>query len=462
MSSFMGLVSGKTLADRGFRAGYNRREVFHQYPNGAATLTGLLSLLETEKTDHPVFGWNEKRYKSPITQLAAPGGVFPFSPTGSDTASGSPLTLTAGTIYRIKVVSSADFRVTNVVLLQRVPLSNTTFADIRGVVTSIPSSTRIEFKVLETVTAVLNSADDTDDATKGPVNAYVVDMGSANEEGAGSTGNGRVIFPCNPQNFCQIFRTPFGFTNTALEEPLTYDKTGPYKEKARDNCVDHMCGIERAFLFGTKAELTIANPENEDMPLRTTGGVEYFLRQYEAADSIYRGTGSPALTADTDYDKRIITNATGTMTVAVWNRYVERAFRVTNNKTYEKLVLCGGEVLTTINAMVKNNITINKNMAAEDTFGMNVTTIETPHGILHFKSHPLFNENPALRNAMMILDVQNMRYRALGKRDTMLRKGIQANDADRRKDEWLSEVGLEVRKPEANMIIYNFNEVTNS
>jgi hypothetical protein len=62
----------------------------------------------------------------------------------------------------------------------------------------------------------------------------------------------------------------------------------------------------------------------------------------------------------------------------------------------------------------------------------------------------------------MILDVQNMRYRALGKRDTMLRKGIQANDADRRKDEWLSEVGLEVRKPEANMIIYNFNEVTNS
>jgi hypothetical protein len=461
MSSILGLISGKTFADQGFRANHDRRQVFHQYPNGAATLTGLLSTMESEVTDHPVFGWNEKRWKQPQTQLTAPGGVFPFSPSGSDVASASPLTFVAGTIYRLKVADSSEFRVTHTILLQRVPLSDTTFIEVRGVITSVPSATRIEFRVAETAAAVLNSANTTTSGTKGPVNAYVITIGTANEEGSNTQGNGRLILPCNPQNYTQIFRTPFGFTNTALKEPATFDKTGIYREKSKDNCVDHMTEIEKAFLFGTKAELTVANEENEDMPLRFTGGVEYFLRQYEAADSMYRGgTGAAALTLDTDYDKRIITNATGTMTRAVWNEYVERMFRVTNNKTYEKLVLCGGSVLTTINTMVESRIVINKNMPAESTFGMNVTSIETPHGILHFKSHPLFTENPVLRYTMMVLDVQNMRYRNLTDRDTHLKKLIQLPGADRRKDEWLTEAGLECRKPEANFMIYNFQAVT--
>lgn len=461
MSSILGLVSGKTFADNSFRANHDRREVFHQFPNGAATLTGVLSTMDSEPTDHPVFGWHEKRWRQPETTLTAPGGVFPFSAESSDTALASPATLTAGTVYRIKVASSAEFRITQTILLQRVPLSNSTFLDIRGVITLIPSSTRIEMKVIETAAAVLNSANTTSSGTKGPVGVTVITIGTANEEGSMTKGNGRLILPCNPQNFCQIFRTPFSFTNTALKEPATFDKTGIYREKAKDNCVDHMTELEKAFLFGTKNEFNVSDGEGGDVPMRFTGGIEYFMRQYEAADSIYRGgTGAAALTADTDYDKRIITNATGTMTKAVWNTYVERMFRVTNNKTYEKIAFCGGSVLTTINDMVENRIVINKNMKAEDTFGMNVTTIETPHGILHFKSHPLFTENEVLRSTMMVIDVQNLRYRHLTDRDTKLKKCIQENGADRRKDEWITEAGLEVRKPESNFMIYNFNAVT--
>jgi len=458
--SLLGLVSGATFATEGFRANNHRREVFHQFPNGAATLTGLLSLMETEMTDHPEFGWFEKRWRSVQTQLTAPGGVFPISLSGGDTAVASPATLTQGTVYRLKVASSAEFRVTQVLLLQRVPTSNTTFVEVRGVVVNVPSADRVEIRVLETVTGVLNSANNTTDATKGPVNVYAIVIGTANEEGSNSVGNGRLILPCNPMNYTQIFRTPFSFTNTALEEPATFDKTGIYREKSTDNCIDHMTEIEKAFLFGTRSTQMVNNGEGEDVPLRTCGGIEWYLRKYEEANSIYRGTGSPAITLDADPDKRIITNSTGTMTKRTFNGYMRRAFKVTNNKTYEKLVFCGGNVLTTINDMVESRIVINKNMKAEDTFGMNVTTIETPHGILHFKSHPLFNENPVLESAMLIIDVQNMRYRPLGKRDTKLKKLIQNNGADRRKDEWLTEASLEVRKPEANMLIYNFNEVT--
>lgn len=460
MSSILGLVSGKTFTDNSFLSLNDRRRVFHQYPNGAASLTGLLSLMETEATDNAEFGWFEKRYVQTQTILSAGGGDAPFSPTGSNTASASPLSLAAGTVYRINVADTSQFRVTQVIHIQRLPLTNSTFIDVRGTVTEIVNSTHLEFRCLEAAALVLNTTNTITSGTKGPVNAVVVPIGTSVEEGGSSTGNGRLTIPCNPTNYTQIFRTPFSFTNTALQQPTNFDKTGIYREKAKDNCVDHMTEIEKAILFGTKSLATATAADGEDVPIRTTGGVEYFLRQWEVAASIYRGSSSSALTADTDDEKRIIDNVTGTMTKAVFNSYIERAFRVTNNKSYEKLVLCGSGVLTTINDLIEARIVVNKNMPAESTFGMNVTSIETPHGVLHFKSHPLFTEVSNWRYMMMILDVQNMRFRPLNNRDTMLRRGIQANDADRRKDEWLTEAGLEVRKPEANMIIKNFQAVT--
>ena len=83
---------------------------------------------------------------------------------------------------------------------------------------------------------------------------------------------------------------------------------------------------------------------------------------------------------------------------------------------------------------------------------MSVVTWDTPFGTVNFKTHPLFNRNATWRNDGILIDVQNLRYRPLADSDTTLLKNRQKNDQDRRKDEWLTEAGLECRFPESHMI----------
>lgn len=459
MSNILGLVSGKTFTDNTFLSLNDRRMVFHEYPNGAATLTGLLSLMETEATDNMDFGWFEKRWRSATTILAT-HTTGPILTGGTDTAITSPVTTAVDDSVRIKVADSSDFRVTQVIWIMNLPVTNTTFQQLKGVITSIPTSTTIEFRALNVATAVLNTTNLVTGGTAGPVGATVQVIGTANEEGGTATGNSRMIIPCNPSNYTQIFKTPYSFTLSSIQQPAVFDKTGLYRERAKDACVEHMTEIEKALLFGVKNITTKTSSDNEQVPERTLGGLTYFLEQYEVAASIYRGSTSSAATADTDDNKRIIMNASGTMTRAVFEGYIERCFRVTNNKSFEKLVLCGSGVMTTLNNLVRAQVITNKNMGAESTYGMNVITIETPHGILHFKSHPLFTQDTYLRYSMFIIDVQNLRLRPLNKRDTQMLSNLQLPGQDRRRDMWLSELGFECRFPESHMVIHNFQEVT--
>ena len=67
------------------KAQNSRRRVFYEYPNGAATLTGLLSLMDTDETSQPEFSWFEDRYQNQRTELAAISGSFgAFSTSGGD------------------------------------------------------------------------------------------------------------------------------------------------------------------------------------------------------------------------------------------------------------------------------------------------------------------------------------------------------------------------------------------
>jgi hypothetical protein len=79
---------------------------------------------------------------------------------------------------------------------------------------------------------------------------------------------------------------------------------------------------------------------------------------------------------------------------------------------------------------------------------------------VHFKTHPLFSQDTTLRNDGLLLDVQNLKFRALNDSDTTLLANRQPRDYDGRKDEWLTEAGLEVNFPESNMYIKNLQVIT--
>lgn len=441
-----GLLSTGALTS--YKSMNSRRKIFYQFPTGAAPLMGLLSMLPQEDTDKSEFGWWERRFPVLRTTTATSGIVFQNGDGTALTDAGTGVTLTADTEYRAVVVDSSQFKATHVAEFRALD-NQTTTVTIRGTVTAIISATVIKFRPYTTQTGIKNQT--TNNTTK-----TVAIIGTANPEGAKS-GSGTIQFPINPTNYTQIFRTAFNITRTALKEGLLYDKSGPYKNMAWENGLRHMVEMEKAFIFGEKHVVNVVDAETGDTtPETVTGGAIWFLQQWEAANSIYRGgVGAPAVTLNTDDNKRIL-DLGGVLSADAYRTYISRLFRKTNDKAYEKLCLCGGTFLEVVNKLFEREIVRNVAMVnKERNWEFVVHSHTTLRGTVHYKVHPLLDEDPGLQGNALFLDLGNLKYRPLSDSDTVFLKGRQANDRDSRKDEWITEAGLELRFPESCMYMSN-------
>lgn len=220
----------------------------------------------------------------------------------------------------------------------------------------------------------------------------------------------------------------------------------------------HMIEMEKAFLFGDKHTVQVTADTGDITPETQTGGIIWFLQQYEVVNSIYRGgSGAPAVTLNTDADKRII-DAGGSMTKTDFDKYMARLFTVTQDIGYEKVCLCGAGFLGAMNQFFERNRVIQTVLNEPTTKARFVVyTIETLFGTVHFKTHPLFTQDPYLTNNGLFLDLGNLRFRPLSDSDTKFLKGRQETDRDGRKDEWITEAGLEYKFPESGMYIQNLS-----
>lgn len=456
----MGVISGTQYENEGWNSRNNRRKIFHDYPGGEFPLTGLLSLMDPDWCDATNPAWHEKRWVDPETELA-PGTTVPFTAAGSDTSLGAEVDFVAGQVIRIHVVDKAPFRERQVLRIENLAVTGGGHSDLVVNVESIVAGIEaLEVRVIESVANVINSVVA---SPAGPVNAPLGIIGTANAEGSNSTG-GIFIKPFEIFNYTQIFKNPFSVTGTSLAVPTDWDGRGTYPELAQDNLTRHMVDIEKAFFSGRRS-IDFVLDDGEEVPIRTMGGVDWFLEQYEAADSPYRGgVGAPALTVNEDDEKRIIRSNAGSLTATeFFEVFIERGFRCTSNKGYEKLMLCGNGMLAAVNKYIKRyGSEVQKGMKAETVWGWNVYTVETPFGTIHFKSHPLFNRNPRRRFDGYLLDVHNLKYRPLNKRDTRKIKGVQPRGADKRKDVWETECTLEMRLPQSCMAFKNVQTITDT
>lgn len=440
----------------------SRRKIFWNFPQGAAQLTGILSLLpNSEETDKSLFGWWERRFPTQRTNTATSGltNSDPFSNADNTvlTDSGAGVTLTANTLYRVTVVDTSQFKPSHVIGIRNVVKHDASlYPEITGVVTLINSATQLTFRPNDTWTTVANVTTSTNDG----IVIYI--KGTANQENARS-GQGLFVVPINPLNRTQIFRSAFQISRTALKGGLLFDKSGPYSMMAKENGMRHMIEMEKAFLFGENHEVAVTDPYTGDItPETQTGGVIWFLQQWEMQYSIYRGgngtsTGPAAVTSNTDDNKRIIDQG-GSLTQASYETYLQRVFRVTQDKGYEKICLCGAQFLATINKLFDRQRIIKTEFIEDKTKAKFIVwSHETLFGTVHYKTHPLFTEDPQLTGNGLILDLGNLRNRPLTDSDTKFLKGRQENDRDGRKDEWVTETGLEFKFPESCMYLQNCN-----
>lgn len=448
----------------------SRRKVFYAYPQGAFPLMGLLSLMdEGEQLDKDTFGWFEDRHTFAKTTTAIAIADGPFTDTtGVDGAVGANLTVAgwtaaAPTVIRIKVTDASVFRTRDLIWIKDVAGTASSVKQVRGIVDVLwASQNTIDVRLLATVTNALNGTTQN--------GMTIASYGTASVAG-GYSKVGGCTFPVELSNFTQIMRTVVGpFDANVLKAGLKFDSTGIYSHYAKKAKLLHMEKMEWAAYFGIRNSSTVTDPDDNVSKIeKLTGGLYYYLQQYELGNVSngglfeYRPGGTDltasAFTVD-DPNKRICA-INGSITGEQFETLIERAFFYNGDQSWEKLFICGQGLLSVFNKYARqNSIKVVELNDKEDTYGMQVTQWETAFGNIYFKTHPLFTNNPVFRYSGFIVDMSSVMYHSRDSRDTVLLKNRQANDFDGRKDEWLTEFGLEWNFPERHMYIEGLTGIT--
>lgn len=241
------------------------------------------------------------------------------------------------------------------------------------------------------------------------VEVYIV--GNANEEGAGIRTL-KTTTATEKTGYCQIFRTPFGITNTA-NNTTTFISENDLSYQRRKKGIEHMVDIERAFFFGKKAKITSGSH-----PKRYTMGIIDTISTYATAN------------VDTE---------------AEFETFLESAFAYGNT---EKYAFCSAAFVSQINVWAKNKLML---VDKADTYGVQIVKYVSPHGVLNIIKHELLT-GTTYGNYCVVLDLEALSYRFLQNRDTKLLTNRQSNDEDQTVEEYLSEVGLQMEQESRHAI----------
>lgn len=231
-------------------------------------------------------------------------------------------------------------------------------------------------------------------------------LGGMAQEGATSE-NGRTTKKVFDYNLTEIKRSPFEFTNTELATDLYGEADLSYQ--ARKKAAEHSVEIENAILFGARGS-TYTIGGSDGAMIRSTGGINEFIS-----------------TNDSDFG--------GIFNMVTFFNFCEDVFRYGSEK---KLFLAARSVVTNISLEAIKYLEM---VPKDDTFGIDIVRLLTPHGVLMVTKHNLL-EGTTHGKYAYVLDMDNLGYRFLKGRDTKLKTNIQANDKDARKDEYITEFGL--------------------
>jgi len=247
----------------------------------------------------------------------------------------------------------------------------------------------------------------------------IVILGNANEEGA-KLREIKTTEPVKKTNYTQILRTPVGVTNT-LAATSTYGPKAMAYYRHLDG-INHAIDMERTMWLGKKGK-DIHNGK----PRRTTGGILEFLTENVLNVSASSG-------------------GSGGLTEQAFTEWLEDVFRYGSS---EKILFACGRLCTIIDLWAQNKL---KTVPGERTYGVKIKEYVSSHGTLFIVKHKLF-EGPVYGGMGVILDMNNVAYCPLKGRDTKLLTGRQDPDEDAVKDEYITELGVEVRLPKTHAII---------
>ena len=265
-------------------------------------------------------------------------------------------------------------------------------------------------------------------------------IGSAFAEGTNAPDGWEDALSDN-EGFCQIFKTAMNlFSGTAMATGYRGIKD-EYKRVWTEKLMEHKMDLEQAFLFGLGSAGDVGTPAT-DTTLRYTHGIVPYT---EANGKVYNMSY-----ASSGYDAFLDA--------------MEDFFAAESGNSGNKLVLASRKVITYLNKLGAGSFMNNSVGSSQyrldvnnvpGAFGHQVTMVNTIFGNLHFVAEPLLRG--PWEDYCVAVDMGNVAYRPLVgngiSRDTFIETNIQNNDQDGRRDQILTEAGLEISLPETHAVL---------
>jgi len=390
-----------------------------------------LSKVAKKATDDPVFKFLEQRHQWQRRNFTVHTTVGSATYTADGAADADVFKLECGYDENGKIAANSQpkFILEGQVLAIKDDAGNINHFKVSGT-PDLGTAGEVEIDVipLNTHTAAYTAGN------KGQV------IGSAFGEGTGAP-SGWEDSMASSEGFCQIFKTACNlFSGTAMATQYRGIQD-EYKRVWQEKLMEHKMDLEQAFLFGLGSAGNAADA-TADTSLRYTHGIVPYT---EANGKVYNFSY-----ASSGYDAFLDA--------------MEDLFAPESGNSGNKLVLASRKVITYLNKLgagsfmnntvgsAQYNLDINNIPGA---FGHNVTMVNTIYGNLHFVAEPLLRG--PWEDYAVAVDMKNVAYRPLVgngiSRDTFIETNIQANDEDGRRDQIITEAGLEISLPETHAIL---------
>jgi hypothetical protein len=209
-----------------------------------------------------------------------------------------------------------------------------------------------------------------------------------------------------------------------------------YKRVWTEKLMEHKMDLEQAFMFG------LGNATAGATTTRYTHGIVPYT---ESNGKVYNFSYSTS-----GYDAFLDA--------------MEDFFAPESGNSGNKLVLASRKVITYLNKLGAGSFMNNSVGSSQysldiasipGAFGHQVTMVNTIFGSLHFVAEPLLRG--PWEDYAVAVDMKNVAYRPLAgngiSRDTFIETNIQANDEDGRRDQIITEAGLEISLPETHAVL---------
>lgn len=393
-----------------------RETILYLYPNGSAPITGILSMIGSERTDDPVFHWWTKtlpEQAGDITNI--------FTDAGLSTAySGN--NYSSGQVVYVQAVEEtiSEFAIDKQVMIRD---SSNYQVDTSGYVTDRVLNGANSYMAVRLIQDT-SAANDLENADR------VMLTGNANEEGA-EMPDSISYDPVEYFNYTQIFRNSLDISRTARRTRL---RTGDaYQEEKRETLELHSIEMEKAIMKGVRYVTT--GPRGK--PKRFAQGIDQFI-----------SSNVPENVNDFQTDP----NYSGESWLQGGEEWLDEQLEtIFRYGRPEKLAVCGSSALRGINRLAKVSGEIElRPMSA--SYGLKVIEWITPYGTIFLKTHPLFSYEPTDRNTITIIEPEKIKTRFIT--DTTFYEDPEDdknrnNRRDGTEEEYLSELSWEYHHPPA-------------